>query len=369
MWNNVADRMSKDGGYVLVSVALTLALLCGFAALAIDIGVFLSARASAQRAADSGALAGAFTFVVNPLAPQPETARQHALEATLRNNILQDMVEASEVSVDVDVDARLVTVDINHNQGTLFARAIGQNDVDIVVRGIAEASPTATGSACSKPWFIPNTILSLQDPCAACQSGELFVANGEVTPFARSQLGTSFTIKPGNPQNALAPGQFYAIAMGDSMGGSDYRTNIATCSPQIIYCQNIYTVEPGNMIGPTKQGVDELIGPSPDIFMDVGAYQRANGTLSDTSPQLISAPLWDECAMVGFCPDGSLPDGGRNVQIPVVGFALIFLEGIQGNDVNARLIGVTACGAGSGSGGGPQPPETGPYSIPVRLVR
>jgi hypothetical protein len=315
-------------------------------------------------------LAGAFTFVVNPLAPQPETARQNALEAALSNSILEDWVEASEVTVNVDVGARLVTVDIGHNQGTLFARALGRTDVDIEVRAMAEASAYSTGSACSKPWFIPNTILSEDPSCTACQNGELFISGGEVTPYAGSRLGTRFLVKPSNPRNALAPGQFYAIAMGDSMGGNDYRENIATCSPERIYCQNTYTVEPGNMIGPTMHGVNELIGPNPDTFIDVGEYQRGDGTRGATSHQLISAPIWDECGMVGFCPDGELPDNGRNIRIPVVGFALLFLEGLEGNDVIAYLIGVSACGSGGGSGGGaPEPPETGPYSIPVRLVR
>jgi hypothetical protein len=48
----------------------------------------------------------------------------------------------------------------------------------------------------------------------------------------------------------------------------------------------------------------------------------------------------------------------------------VFIEGRQGNDVIARLIWASACSsAGGGPGGGPAPPETGPYSIPVRLVR
>jgi Flp pilus assembly protein TadG len=59
------DRKGQVG-YVAVSVALAIVVLCGFAALAVDINILLAARSATQRAADSGALAGAFTFVTQP---------------------------------------------------------------------------------------------------------------------------------------------------------------------------------------------------------------------------------------------------------------------------------------------------------------
>ena len=368
-------QRGRQIGYVLVSVAFTLLVLSLFAALAVDMGVGLSARASAQRAADSAALAGAFTFVVNPSAVQPQTAQQAALGAALSNNIVDSAITAPEVTVNVDVANRLVTVDITHNQPAFFARVFGQNQLLIAVRGIAEASANATGSSCAKPWFISNTILSNLAPCDACAAGEVLIQNGAATPWALDpvRIGQQFTIKPNNPANALAPGQFYAIRMGDSKGGNDYRTNIATCSPDIVYCQAAYGVEPGNMIGPTVQGVRALTGPNPDTFVAMGLYQRSGGMMSDTSPQLIVAPVWDECNMAGFCPTGELPGGGSGIQIRVVGFALIFLEGVAGGNVIARFLGASACGAGGGGGGGggggPAPPETGPFGIPVRLVR
>lgn len=363
-------KHEKEKGYVLASTAALLVVLCGFAALALDIGVFLSERAAAQRAADSAALAGAFTFVSNPLAPQPGTARAQALATATSNQILNQTITAGEVSVNVDVGGRLVTVDITHASPTFFGR-VYMSQVTIGARGIAEAAQNATGSACSKPWFVPNTVASALGPCPACAAGEVFVANGQVTPFGLSRLGAPFTIKPNNPSDALAPGQFFAIALPGSTGGADYRDNIGKCSPEVIYCQSVYPVEPGNMIGPTLQGVRDFIGPNPDVFLSVGRYQRSDGVISDTSPQLTTAPIWDECNMAGFCPDQELPDSGRNVRIGVIGFAQIFLEGVQGNNVVARLIGVAACGAGGGGpgGGGPGPPEIGPYSVPVRLVR
>lgn len=362
------NRQDSQSGYVVVTVAMLLVVFLGFGALAVDIGVLFSARTAAQAAADAGAMAGAFTFVTNSTAPQPSTAYDHAMSTALSNDILVQSITAPEVTVNVDVGNRRVTVDINRTQGTFFARALGVDSADIGVRAIAEASPNALAAFCAKPWFIPNTIVAdpSNSPCEACTAGEVLLdGNGNVTAFGQSRIGLQFTIKPGNPQSALGPGQFYAIRMGNSTGGADYRDNISTCSPEVLSCQAVYGAEPGNMIGPTIQGVNALTGSPPDTYLNLYEYLTSSG-MSSTSRSLIVAPIWDVCSLPGFCPTNSFPDGGANVQIPVKGFALIFIDGVQANDVMAHLVGISGCG----STGPPLGSEvTGPYSVPVRLVR
>jgi hypothetical protein len=171
--------------------------------------------------------------------------------------------------VNVNVANRQITVNIQHRRDLLRPRLRARSE-NTLVRGIAETSGTSTGSFCVKPWFVFNIILSLQATCDVCVVGEVFIANGQVTPFAAAQVGMQFIIKPSNLQNAFAPGQFYAIRMPDNQGGSDYRTNIATCSSNVVYCSQVYGVEPGNKIGPTVQGVEDLCGPTPDVYVDVG---------------------------------------------------------------------------------------------------
>jgi len=116
------------------------------------------------------------------------------------------------------------------------------------------------------------------------------------------------------------------------------------------------------MAGPTKQGVDDLVGTPPTDTWNgkVGEYQTPYG-LSDTSKNIAVAPVWDTCGTAGFCPAGSFPSGNATVQI--IGFAAFFLDGIQGNDVVAHLINVSSCGASGGDPGGTV------LSIPLRLVR
>lgn len=370
------DAIHKNRGFVLVTVAILLVVILAFAALAADVGVLYSSRTTAQEIVDGAALAGASTFVLNPIAPQPQTAINYATAAATSQSVLGNPVVASEVTV--SVAGRIVTVDLERVENTYFSRVVGLNSARVRVRGVAEASNLAVGSRCAKPFFLPNTVLlpTGTAPCDACNPAkaaynQVLIRNGAATSFALAQIAAEnqIRIRPTSPTNALAPGQYYSLAIGGT-GGEVYRTNIATCAEEVVSCSQCYEVEPGNMIGPTKQGIRELIGDPADVFVHVGQYSSAAG-ISDTSPSLVVVPVWDvcytnsACGEPPFCPAGKFADSGRNIQVQVVGFALIFIERTQGNDVEGRLINVVPCDPNAGGGGD----ETGPYAIPIRLVQ
>src|SRR5881296_1021770 len=249
-------------GFVLVVVAVLLFALIGFLGLAIDIGVLYSARTSAQGVADAAALAGAFTFINDTKSPQPQTASDNALQVALNNSILGHPVAAGDVNVNVDVGNRRVTVDVQSTQNTYFARALGVQTANVGVEAVAEAAQYATGSACTKPWFIPNTAFSTSNACPACGANEVLISGGEVTAFARSKFGQEFRVRSQDPSGRLAPGQFYAIDLTKG-GGSDYRDNIANCANAYVRCLDSYSVLTGNKAGPTQQGVKDLLGNPP----------------------------------------------------------------------------------------------------------
>ena len=60
------DPLKNERGATIVFVSLLMAAVLGMAALAIDVGMLYNARAEAQRAADSAALAGAGSLMVAP---------------------------------------------------------------------------------------------------------------------------------------------------------------------------------------------------------------------------------------------------------------------------------------------------------------
>jgi Tfp pilus assembly protein PilX len=356
------NTSEKQEGFVLVVVAALLVALIGFLALAVDIGVLYSARTSAQQVADAAALAGAFTFINDTQSPQPQTASNNALQMALNNSILGQPVGTADVNINVDVGNRRVTVDVQSTQNTYFAQVLGPQTATVGVEAVAEAAQYSTGSACAKPWFIPNTLFGSGGACDACAANQVLTSGGQVTAFAQSNIGQQFTLKSQDPSGAIAPGQFYAIRLPGSSGANDYSNNIATCSNTYVRCGDSYTTEQGNMVGPTVQGVKALVGDPPtDTWVAVGQYQTPYG-LSDTSKDVVVAPIWDSCGTTGFCPAGNFPSGSATVQI--IGFAAFFLDGVQGNNVVAHLINVSSCGP-SGSG-----PDTGGtvLSLPLRLV-
>lgn len=356
---------NRERGIATIVFTVLIMAIIGFAAMGLDIGLLYSQRTQLQRAADAAALAGAFTFVVEPFASQPSTATEHALSVAASNTIDKSLVNPGEVTVNVDTANRRVTVNLAHAESTVLAAVLGTKQVTINVTAVAEAGPAATNGSCVKPWFVPNTIVDTKDdPCTACTKGQLMIQNGALTSYAQAfiQAKQPFTLKPQQPSNAIGPGQFYAIQFPGSGGGSDYSDNIAHCNPLPIVCANYYSVETGNMSGPTVQGTQAMIGyPNQDVFVNLGQYASASGTISDTSRSLAIAPIWDDCNLPSFCPGNSFGNGTK-VNVQVIGFALVFVDSVQGGNVIAHLINVLPCSAVT-------PPAAAPYAIPVRLVR
>jgi hypothetical protein len=242
--------------------------------------------------------------------------------------------------------------------------------VDMVTAATAEASATGSGSRCVKPIFLPNTILSPETPPVACANGHVvFDSSGHLTAYAQSQMGTLHDIRPTSPSGALAPGQFYSLDFGS--GGKDYRCALGNClndcpgvDPDIIRCGDRFPLKTGNMVGPTQQGVKDLIGQPPDYtWVAVGQYKDRSGQIWDSSPALVIAPVWDSCN-----PNEVISSGTAGQTVKVIGFLTVFVDGLQGNNVQANVAGEAECGAAGSAGAGAFGDNTGPLGRPVRLV-
>ena len=368
--------IEQDGarGFVLVVVALLLVTLIGFVALGVDMGALYSAKASAQEMADAAALAGAFTFINNPVEDQPATAENYAREIATNNFI---MGKAADVEVAVNVPKRQVTVVIRSTQETHFAKAMGRPTADIAATATAEASDHSPGAAGVRPWFVANTVFS-SDPniCnARCNPAQVLInpSSGEVTSFAKTKFGAQFTLKPQDPQDALSPGQFYEIDLpGLSGGAKGYEEGIVKGAPNFAACQSSFSAMTGNKTGKTVSGVNELLGNPPRYrWLAAGRYQRqADGNVFDMAENLVVAPIWDTCSAANFCPQGKFKGGGTHINLQMIGWSVLFVEGISGDadGVVARLVNVTSCG---GNGGGSSDGDRGSsvLTLPVRLVR
>ena len=86
---------------------------------------------------------------------------------------------------------------MNHSQPTFLAGVLGITALNMSVRADAEASNVGSGSNCTKPFFLPNTILASEDPCDACATGtELLVSGGVATGYALGQVGQQINQRP-----------------------------------------------------------------------------------------------------------------------------------------------------------------------------
>jgi hypothetical protein len=184
-------------------------------------------------------------------------------------------------------------------------------------------------------------------------------------------VGTRVILKVGTPQNSpknpsgipslqQEPGHFFALAL-DGTGGSVYRDTIENGSQTPFRVGDAATLEPGNKVGPTRQGVDELIQADPTSRWNTEAglpeslqYHAADGSWIN-SPRVVRIPIYD--------PEVALNQGRSSMVIAA--FAGFWIESIgnQGTIVG-RYVRLPA----SAEAGALQGPTTGPVLRTLRLV-
>jgi hypothetical protein len=305
----------------------------------------------------------------------------------------------------VDTAARTVRVTVSRTGdsgvGTFFAKAIGISHVSVQTQAMAHASATAGGSRCVKPIYIPNTVLSTQATTkAACDAGQILFdpANpGHLSAWAQDAdskfkfIGQCATIRPTSPADVkkgdFSPGQFFSLDFGS--GANTYRCVWSSClndiscgaDQSIIACNKPYLVKTGDMVGPTKQGVDDLIGNPPDTWVAPGQYETPSGTVVDTSRALSTVPVWDNC-------NHPITSGTAGQTAAVIGYVEVFVDGMgsatvctggkgggQKDFVEVHVVNATPCpadggsGSGGGTGGGSGGTGTGPAAVPVQLIK
>ena len=367
-------KRNRQRGFTIATFALLLGGLMAMAALAVDVGVLYTARTSAQHAADAAALAAAFTFV-DGTTDQPTAAINSAIAVAAQNKVMGQPVTITPANVSVDLANQRVTVTVPRTGAngiaTFFASTMGIASADVQTKATAQAWNAGATAQCLKPIFLANTVLSrAPDNATACSRGEVLFdpRTYRLSEWAASRVPTTapITIRPTTPSASLMPSQFYSLDFGD--GGSTYRCTIGkclyNCGVTSISCGTSLPIETGTMKGPTKQGVNELIGKPPtDTWIGPGEYDTPNG-LSTTSRALVVTPVWDSCD-----PANALSPGKTGQTVKIVGFVTAFIAGVSpsGDNVQAYIVNRTIC---SGvAGGGPTSTATGPYGIPVRLVQ
>ena len=378
-------RLHRDErGMSLVFVGVGFMAFLAATTLAIDVGMFATARSQAQNSADAGALSGALALYFddynNRSASGP--AVQSALAAARSNDVINRGVSVQPGDVTfptspsglnnrVRVHVYRASARGNPLQ-TLMGRFFGVNTANIDAEATAEASP-ANAMTCVKPFTIPDKWIEKQDPGGFNSLTSTFdVVDNKGNPLPNPDVyidsdhdgytgynavrdkGMELMIRAGTGNNVM-PSFYFSYAMGGVTGGDEYRWNIAHCNTTIMGYGDLLLMEPGNMMGPTLDGIDDLLAQDPSAYWDTG-YNRVV-TTKTPSPRVVAIPLYDPV----YYDTGK--QNGRTADLKVAQYMGFFIERREGNSVYGRITPITGLFKG---GIGPAP--TGAFPAVIRLV-
>ena len=164
------------------------------------------------------------------------------------------------------------------------------------------------------------------------------------TATRHSDYGLEITLKIGDSKDRLSSGWFQALEMPNPNcnggGGALYECNIGKCNP------NVYTIgetvnvssEQGNMVGPTKKGVQDIADLDPNASWDQatksirgavlqGPAPARAGKYYNISPRIVPVPLMNIDAFFAGTPNGKS-------SVPITNIMGFFVECLGGKKNN-----------------------------------
>ncbi len=355
--------------------------------LAVDVGMLMTARSQAQNSADAGALAGATALVFNSFTDRSAggPAVQSGVNAARSNLVMAGApsVLTSDVTFPKDPAGNPTRVKVDVYRATargnpvptLMAQLFGVRTADIVATATAEAS-WADEETCVMPFTIPDKWKENSDasgkpdgPWTPSSTFDMYDKKGKllanpdiyqqgVTSYdPTADKGLELVLKENNGSN-VAPSMYNPWDLPGSVGGNDYRNNIANCNTNIFQIGQMMPPENGNMVGPTQQGVTALIAKDPNASWNTTCNCVVGSGVPGISPRIAVVPLYNPVVYA----QGQ--QSGKNAQLQMVNYLGFFIEGMQGNDVMGRITPIAGLLSG---GGGPVP--TGVFPKYIRLVQ
>jgi Flp pilus assembly protein TadG len=386
------EKLRRDEkGMTYVFVGLGFMAFLSASMLAIDVGMLMTARSQAQNSADSGALAGATALVYDSYTDHSAggPAVTSALTAAHANLVMGG--DVSSIPTDVEFlqspttgeQSRVrVTVWRSSDRGnpipTLIAQYFGVRSASIGAVATAEASPS-NAMDCVKPFTIPDKWIEKQTP--AWDPTDTYDAyNNKGQPLANPDIyipaynadgtpnpnytgynnerdkGTELVIRAGTGNN-ITPTFYFSLAMTSDTGGDDYRWNIGNCNTTVYHVGDLLVQEPGNMEGPTVQGITDLINRDPNAQWDSANLKVINSAFGSHSPRIFPIPLYDPV----YYDVGKR--NGRNADLKTANWIGFFAERVSGNNIYGVITPIT----GIYDKSGPAPNAALPKTI--RLVQ
>lgn len=334
----------------MITITLTIVLMFLFAMVVIDGAIVQTTKTMLQNAADAAALAGV-SGLVNDV-DNLTLARERAKLMAAANKAVED-IQTPVIITNDDIEFPepgqiRVTTHRTAAKGdpvrTYFLRFIDlvrPNTADVTAVATAEVYDVC-GVKCVKPWSVPDRFNDVD-------------GNGEWTPGidfydpiitgfqAPGDVGLQITLHSGNPSETPAPGQYFSIDLppldypggpAPITGGDAYREFIAECAEYTVAPGDWLQCEPGQMVGPTVQGVLDLIAQDPNAQWDAATQSVINSDFG-LSPRVALIPF--------FNPEVGIDSGRYKVEVTKV--AAFFIESVgPGSRVTGRFLRVSAPG-------------------------
>ncbi|HEY7465475.1 MAG TPA: Tad domain-containing protein [Dehalococcoidia bacterium] len=333
--NHLKRLHRKQGGQMLVMAGISLVVVVGFAALAIDVGLWLHQRTKLQADADAMALAGAQLLCGSGTCQTEveDLARSYGPKNSIQNVEIEFVRTSSDCGGNPNPIGlqphQYVAVEVKRTQPTFLASVLGITNTEI--RACAVAAKYGLGGT---PGVRP---FALEQKCIDGTVGPLIVYGDVVTlKFDTEGKGTC----------ATSQGNFASLAI-DGTGASVYQTTIEKgstsplctdttpgCCPTAgatgcIGTYGVYKVdtETGNIISANRDGIQYLLDHTP-TSCDTWDEVQVNGNITPDCAPWTPGYVGGTNTRILIVPIVTgLWDSGGNNTVTIKRFAVVFLEG------------------------------------------
>lgn len=328
IFNLLKGSHRNDRGQMIVLGAFFIMIMTGSAALAIDVGSYMSHRRSLQNAVDAIALAASLNL------PVGDSAHAAANEWANKNGVdINSMtITITQQNLPSEPNPK-VTIEIEVDHDLTFARVLGLDSADISVTATAIITSPAGGAGVS-PLSVSEEAL------AGATLGDEVVLKYDANNISQ---GNTSPIRIDGPGSGNC-GSSDNYCSGLMNGGESV---ICAQGADTTYCDgaSVVDTEPGNKIGATRTAINWRLESTEEQCSE---FEGDHGVFEDD-------PTTNEQGVYRIKPDcnpfvNSKYDSHRVMIIPIIdelcngscevtitGFALFFLErvgdaGCSGND-------------------------------------
>jgi hypothetical protein len=283
LWKRLSQ--GKRRGQSLLVVVAALPVIVGSLALVLDVANLYFNQLEMQCASDSGVLAGG-----EYLPSYPSQAKSTATSYAETNGL-----KASEIiSVTVTPDNKEVIIKATRNLPCYFCAVLGESTAH------AQVSSGSGSSGSGVTTTATSGIVPIRSAMQVVPIG--------VDYRTDLSFGNQVVLKQGQ----VGAGNWGPLALGGT-GADNYKYNVQSGYNGLVTVGDMLLTEPGNVVGPTRQGFDYRMNAGINSF-SAGTFD--NHALND--PRVMLIPIVDWSSI-----------NGRS-EVPLKGFAMMWIVSIDG---------------------------------------